>query len=128
MFPVHPDWYKQQQERRRRAPIQTDPPFRRGPVGAGTGHDQPGQSWGGPNAPWFRNRNAGRGMGMYAPRYQKQQDRGFSTPSQGPVPFIPSGNVYSGAGVYKPGQSGAAGRFLGGFDPSGHQGLSLIHI
>ena len=63
-------------------------------------------------------------LGMYAPRNQKQQDRGFSTPSQGPVPFIPSGNVYSGAGVYKPGQSGAAGRFLGGFDPSGHQGAS----
>ena len=63
-------------------------------------------------------------MGWVRPRNQKQQDRGFSTPSQGPVPFIPSGNVYSGAGVYKPGQSGAAGRFFGGFDPSGHQGAS----
>lgn len=53
MLPI-PPWARR--NRRRRAPIQTDPPFR-----GGTGHDQPGQSWGGPNAPWFRNPNTGRG-------------------------------------------------------------------
>ena len=64
-------------------------------------------------------RRGSQRLGMYRPRNQKQRDRSFVDYGRrgGRVPFIPSGRRYSSSGVYKPGQSGAAGRFLGGRRP-----------
>lgn len=106
MFPAHPDSFnKRQNNRRRRAPIQTDPPFR-----PGTGHDKPGQSWGGPNAPWFRQGGPGK-SGWY--RDNRGRRGGISQNDFRRRYGKMDGSRYSGGGL-KP-HNRSHGRFFPGY-------------